>query len=212
MGIDDSCSIGNPVTPDEVDELLRSRMKILGLVWGDWCQGCCEDHLLVRSASDISSSRPNFPADAARSDRQGRSKAVAQRHALDGREHSVKLRQSGDTGVSRSFSSISTTATLPRGARQRARVARHELVFGRPRRSHHDAVMRIGGEAPRGGPILNRGAKAIVQRRWPPPRAVVYRSSIVVTLACSNSVVVTPPDEAGDLPALRRSWRAATAR
>ena len=46
-----------------------------------------------------------------------------------------------------------------------ARVARHELVFGRPRRSHHDAVMRIGGEAPRGGPILNRGAKAIVQRR-----------------------------------------------
>jgi hypothetical protein len=25
--------------------------------------------------------------------------------------------------------------------------------------------MRIGGEAPRGGPILNRGAKAIVQRR-----------------------------------------------
>ena len=46
-----------------------------------------------------------------------------------------------------------------------ARVARHELVFGRPRRSHHDAVMRIGGEAPRGRPILNRGAKAIVQRR-----------------------------------------------
>jgi hypothetical protein len=31
MRIDDGCSIGNPATPDEVDELLRSRMKILGL-------------------------------------------------------------------------------------------------------------------------------------------------------------------------------------
>ena len=122
-------------------------------------------HLLVRLACDISSSRPDFPADAARSGRQGGPKAIAQRLALDGREHSVKLPQSGDTGVSRWFSSVSTTTTLPRGARHRARVARHELVFGRPRRSHHDSVMRIGGEAPRGGPILNRGAKAIVQRR-----------------------------------------------
>jgi hypothetical protein len=31
MKIDDGLSIGNPATPDEVDELLRSRMKILGL-------------------------------------------------------------------------------------------------------------------------------------------------------------------------------------
>ena len=43
----------------------------------------------------------------------------------------------------------STTATIPRGARHRARVARHELVFGRPKGRYHDAVMRIGGEAPR---------------------------------------------------------------
>ena len=56
-------------------------------------------------------------------------------------------------------------ATLPRGVRHRARVARHELVFADHGGSHHDAVTRIGGEAPRGGPILNRGAKAIVQRR-----------------------------------------------
>jgi len=54
-----------------------------------------------------------------------------------------------------------TEGSSPSGAH----VARRELVFGRPRRSHHDAVMRIGGEAPRGGPTLNRGAKAIVQRR-----------------------------------------------
>src|SRR5271165_6914072 len=163
-------------------------------------------HLLVRLAGDISSSRPDFPADAARSGRQGWPKAIAQRLALDGREHSVKLPQSGDTGVSRSFSSVSATATIPRGARHRARVARHELVFGRPRRSHHDAVMRIGGEAPRGGPILNRGVKAIVHVGLPPPRAVVYRSGTVVTLACSNSVVVTLPGEAADPPALRQSW------
>ena len=31
MKIDDGRSIGNPATSDEVDELLRSRMKILGL-------------------------------------------------------------------------------------------------------------------------------------------------------------------------------------
>ena len=31
MRIDDGCSIGNHAMPDEVDELLRSRMKILGL-------------------------------------------------------------------------------------------------------------------------------------------------------------------------------------
>jgi hypothetical protein len=31
MKIDESRSMGNPVTSDEVDELLRSRMKILGL-------------------------------------------------------------------------------------------------------------------------------------------------------------------------------------
>jgi hypothetical protein len=31
MKIDEGRSMGNPVTSDEVDELLRSRMKILGL-------------------------------------------------------------------------------------------------------------------------------------------------------------------------------------
>ncbi len=31
MTIDDGLSTGNPATSDEVDELLRSRMKILGL-------------------------------------------------------------------------------------------------------------------------------------------------------------------------------------
>ena len=166
----------------------RSRRKDLYEAIG--VKAVVKGHLLVRQTGDISSSRPDFPADAARSGSQGWPKAIAQRLALDGREHSVKL-PVGRHGLSRSFSSVSTTATIPRGARHRARVARHELVFGRPRRSHHDAVMRMGGETPRGEPILNHGAMAIVHVGLPPPRAVVYRSSIVVTLACSNSVVVT---------------------
>jgi len=69
-----------------------------------------------------------------------------------------------------------------RGELAIGRASRHELVFGRPRRSHHDAVMRIGGEAPRGGPILNRGAQAIVQVGLPPPRSVVCSWSVAVTL------------------------------
>ena len=48
-----------------------------GLVWGDCCQGGDSGHLLVRLASDISSSRPDFPADATRSGGQGWPKAVA---------------------------------------------------------------------------------------------------------------------------------------
>ena len=36
----------------------------------------------------------------------------------------------------------------------------------------HDAVMRIGGEAPGGGPILSVGIKGQVRIRLPPPRIV----------------------------------------
>src|SRR5271170_7389272 len=34
----------------------------------------------------------------------------------------------------------------------------------------HDAVMRIGGEAPGGGPILSVGISAMFVLRFPPPR------------------------------------------
>ena len=159
------------------------RMDLYGAIA---VKGLVGGHLLVRPICDISLSRPDFPADAARSGRQGWPKAIAQRLALDGREHSVKLPKSGDTSVSRSLSSVSTTTTLPRGARHRARVARHELVFGRPRRSHHDAVMRIGGEAPRGGPILNRGAKAIVQHRVAAASVRHLQPSVNATPGCSK--------------------------
>jgi hypothetical protein len=36
----------------------------------------------------------------------------------------------------------------------------------------HDAAMRIGGEAPSGGPILYRGDEAIVRHGTSPPRIV----------------------------------------
>ena len=102
---------------------------------------------------DISSSRPEFPEDAARSGRQGRPKAVARRRALDGREHSVKLPQSGDTGVSRSFRSFSTTATLPRGARHRARASRVTNLYsvdheGRTMMQSCASAARLRGAGP----------------------------------------------------------------
>ena len=36
----------------------------------------------------------------------------------------------------------------------------------------HDAVMRIGGEAPGGGPILSVGINAMFEYGFPPPRIV----------------------------------------
>ena len=43
---------------------------------------------------------------------------------------------------------------------------------------NHDAVMRIEGEAPGGGPVLHRGIEAIDQRGTPPPRIVAGSSSV----------------------------------
>src|SRR3954463_13290700 len=61
-----------------------------------------------------------------------------------------------------------------RGARDRAPPSRRNLVFGRAARDlDHDARMRIGSEAPRGGPILTRGSKAIAWVGIPPPRTVL---------------------------------------
>jgi hypothetical protein len=37
---------------------------------------------------------------------------------------------------------------------------------------NHDAVMRIGGEAPGGGPILSVGISARFEYGFPPPRIV----------------------------------------
>jgi hypothetical protein len=42
----------------------------------------------------------------------------------------------------------------------------------------HDAVMRIGGEAPGGGPILPVGINAMSGCRFPPPRIVNRQSAL----------------------------------
>ena len=176
-------------------------------------KGLVGGHLLVRPICDISLSRPDFPADAARSGRQGWPKAIAQRLALDGREHSVKLPQSGDTSVSRSFSSVSTTTTLPRGARHRARFARHELVFGRPKGRYHDAVMRIGGEAPRRrahSKPRREGHSPIAGCRCLGPSSAAERQCDARLQQLNGAP--TPPGEAADPPASHPWLRAATTR
>src|SRR4051812_33183162 len=52
-------------------------------------------YLLVRPGCDISPSRPVFREAAARNGGQGWPKAIAERLALDGREHSGRLARSG---------------------------------------------------------------------------------------------------------------------
>src|SRR5690348_18347503 len=56
----------------------------------------------------------------------------------------------------------------PRGARHRGASSCHTLVYGRTAWIlDHDAVMRICGEAPGGGPILSVGIKCHVRIRGP---------------------------------------------
>ena len=45
------------------------------------------------------------------------------------------------------------------------RLSRHMLVFGGSIHPDHDALMRIGGEAPGSGPILLVGFEAMLQTR-----------------------------------------------
>ena len=53
------------------------------------------------------------------------------------------------------------------------KISRHTLVFGGFHADpNHDAVMRIGGEAPGGGPILSVGIVAMFEYGFPPPRIV----------------------------------------
>jgi hypothetical protein len=99
----------------------------------------------------ISSSRPVTWLAAARSGGQGWPQAIAKRLALDGREHSGRLGWSGLPSCSW------TTDHDSEGACHHARSSAANLYSVDPVGSHHDAVIRISGEAPGGGPILRRG-------------------------------------------------------
>ena len=58
-------------------------------------------------------------------------------------------------------------------------TSRHTLVFGGSHADpNHDAVMRIGGEAPGGGPILSVGISAMFEYGFPPPRIVNRQSAL----------------------------------
>jgi hypothetical protein len=62
-----------------------------------------------------------------------------------------------------------------------------------------------------GGPILNRGARTIVQHRVAATSVHQLQLGIDMRLGCSNSVVLMRPRAAADQPASRRLSRAATA-
>jgi len=84
-----------------------------------------------------------FRQAAARSGGQGWPKAIAERLALDGREHSGRLARSGRTPV-RNWDDTEGELAI-------VRADRAPRTCIRPIREdrNHDAVMRIGGEAPR---------------------------------------------------------------
>ena len=97
---------------------------------------------------------PTFSFAAERSDGQGWPKAIAKRLALDGREHSGRLVRSGEAGLW-CWDSLSRYVSVGNGRRYRGELAiRRNFAPQTCIRSiredrHHDAVMRIGGEAPR---------------------------------------------------------------
>ena len=78
----------------------------------------------------------------------------------------------------------------PRGARQFwGAASRHQTCMRQVRLDpNHDAVMRIGGEAPGGGPILSVGIWCHVSNRFPPPRIVDRQSPLWMPAAIVEQV------------------------
>jgi hypothetical protein len=130
-------------------------------------------------------------ADAVKDGRRagGSTSSAVARPRLDGGEHGVTLRWSGPRHThsfsTSQFGSLSVRGlstnrgskqnNLRRACRRGGRInAHHNLVFGGSTRDpNHDAVIRIGGEAPGGGPILSRGTRAMGRGGSPPPRIVL---------------------------------------
>jgi len=77
----------------------------------------------------------------------------------------------GETGFLRSFGPWSVPVCRsvedPRGVRHWAHLRATDLYAVGSFDPDHDAVMRIGGEAPGGGPILSVGIKCQVRIRFP---------------------------------------------
>src|SRR5438105_9389189 len=78
----------------------------------------------------------------------------------------------------------------PRGARHWVHFRVTDLFAVGSVNPDHDAVMRIGGEAPGGGPILSRSASsARFEYGFPPPRLV--NSAVVLNPARAPKMVLS---------------------
>ena len=185
-----------------------ARRKIQGLVWADWCQGFSlwAISLFGRPAT---SPRPDlFFARLLRAAAvKGGRRPSRSDLPLTAASTAADLRDRGG------LRSRLATETIPRWSSPScAQIARHELVFGRPERIA--TTMQSCASAAKlreGGPILNRGARTIVQHRVAATSVHQLQHGIDKALGCSNSVVLMRPRAAADLPASRRLSRAATA-
>ena len=75
----------------------------------------------------------------------------------------------------------------PRGARHWGAASRHQTCIRQVRLDpDHDAVMRIGGEAPGGGANLQVGIRASSNHGFPPPRIV--NSAVVLKSQCERRI------------------------
>jgi len=164
-------------------------------------------HLLVRPGCDISSSRPVFARLLRAAAVKGGRRPSRSDLPLTAASTAADLH---DRSGLRSRLAIET---IPRGSSPScAHIARHELVFGRPERIA--TTMQSCASAAKlreGGPILNRGARTIVQHRVAATSVHQLQHGIDKALGCSNSVVLMRPVAAADLPASHRLSRAATA-
>ena len=107
----------------------------------------------------------------------------------------------GETGFLHSFVvwSVPVCGGLLRtrgGARYWAHLRAADLYSVGSFDPDHDAVIRIGGEAPGGGPILPVGISAMFEYGFPPPRivnsAVVLKSTRAPNIAKRYAVPVSP--------------------
>ena len=197
-----------PVHPvsDRTADISDRQLRAKGLVWGDWCQGFClwAISLFGRAAT---SPRPDlFFAGLLRAAAvKGGRRPSRSDLPLTVASTAADLHDRGGLRLA--------TETIPRGSSPScAQIARHELVFGRPVRIA--TTMQSCASAAKlreGGPILNRGAKTIVQHRVAATSVRQLQLGIDKALGYSNSVVPMRPVAAADLPASRRLSRAATA-
>src|SRR5689334_16812463 len=85
---------------------------------------------------------------------------------------------SGGIGSGRALNGLRLIVTIEGKLARGRGVSRRNLVSGRsPWDRNHDAAMRIGGEAPRGGPNLLVGIEAMWGNGTPPPRIVIGHPS-----------------------------------